>query len=103
MSVAWHPKWPFHGRAQASAYEDAYCARHYQVGRGRKITIVTDADWQLEDWLEREGAARLRDNPDDRQAIRSIYLWKVGANIRASGQQLSVPPELLSAEFAQNL
>jgi hypothetical protein len=64
---------------------------------------VTDADWQLEDWLEREGAARLRDRLDDRQAIRSIYLWKVGANIRASGQQLSVPEELLSPSYAQAL
>jgi hypothetical protein len=103
MSVAWQSHWPFRSREHAVAYEGAYCARHYQVGRGRKVTIVTDADWQLEDWLERDGAARLRDKLNDRQAIRSVYLWKVGANIRASGQQLSVPEELLSSSFAQAL
>jgi hypothetical protein len=103
MSVAWHPNWPFRSRAHASAYEDAYLARHYQVGRGRKVTIVTDADWQLEDWLEREGAARLRDKLDDPQAIRAIYFWKVGANIRAGGQTLSMPDELLSTAFTKGL
>lgn len=103
MSVAWEPTWPFRTRAHAIAYEDAYCARHYQAGRARKVTILTDSDWQLEDWLEREGAARLRERGDDAQAIRSIYLWKVGANIRAAGQVLSIPEELLSREFAQAL
>jgi hypothetical protein len=65
--------------------------------------LISDYDWQLEDWLETEGAHRLQADPTDQKAIRTVYLWKRGADQRHSGSGPTVPDELYSPHFAEIL
>lgn len=95
--------WKARSRAAVIAHEDAYCTGYYKPARARPVKLVGARDLRLEDWLERGGAERLQRDTADREAIRSIYLWKVRANVESEGGVVDFPEDLASPAFAEAL